>query len=84
MQHPITAGEAIYAKMVVKKPGLEMEQLMSELDLTVSAGVRRSVIPLLGPLSYPLPPLILLPSALSATMTSACPLPPLLAHSHPC
>ena len=27
-------GEAIYAKMVVKKPGLDMEYEMSELDLT--------------------------------------------------
>lgn len=28
------AGEAIYAKMVVKKPGLEMDTEMSELDLS--------------------------------------------------
>ena len=28
------AGEAIYAKMVVKKPGLEMDSEMSELDLS--------------------------------------------------
>jgi glucose-6-phosphate 1-dehydrogenase len=28
------AGEAIYAKMVVKKPGLDMDTEMSELDLS--------------------------------------------------
>jgi glucose-6-phosphate 1-dehydrogenase len=28
------SGEAIYAKMVVKKPGLEMDTEMSELDLS--------------------------------------------------
>eukprot|EP00879_Flechtneria_rotunda_P017147 GHRR01017958.1.p1 GENE.GHRR01017958.1~~GHRR01017958.1.p1 ORF type:complete len:482 (+),score=136.79 GHRR01017958.1:223-1668(+) len=30
-------GEAIYAKMVVKKPGLEMDTEMSELDLSYSS-----------------------------------------------
>lgn len=31
---PLQPGEAIYAKMVVKKPGLEMDFEMSELDLS--------------------------------------------------
>ncbi len=31
---PLQPGEAIYAKMVVKKPGLEMDYEMSELDLS--------------------------------------------------
>lgn len=31
---PHATGEAIYAKMVVKKPGLEMDTEMSELDLS--------------------------------------------------
>jgi len=31
---PAPADEAIYAKLVVKKPGLEMNVQMSELDLT--------------------------------------------------
>ena len=30
---PTHAGEAIYVKMVVKRPGLDVEKEMSELDL---------------------------------------------------
>ncbi|EFJ52396.1 hypothetical protein VOLCADRAFT_103053 [Volvox carteri f. nagariensis] len=38
-------GEAIYAKMVVKKPGLEMEYEMSELDLSYPERYKGIVIP---------------------------------------
>jgi hypothetical protein len=31
----LATGEAIYAKMVVKQPGLDLDYVMSELDLTV-------------------------------------------------
>ncbi|GIL45938.1 hypothetical protein Vafri_3047 [Volvox africanus] len=38
-------GEAIYAKMVVKKPGLEMNYEMSELDLSYPERYKGVVIP---------------------------------------
>ncbi|KAG2501354.1 hypothetical protein HYH03_001144 [Edaphochlamys debaryana] len=38
-------GEAIYAKMVVKKPGLEMDYEMSELDLSYPERYRGVIIP---------------------------------------
>ncbi|GFR42547.1 hypothetical protein Agub_g3454, partial [Astrephomene gubernaculifera] len=38
-------GEAIYAKMVVKKPGLEMDYEMSELDLSYPERYKGVVIP---------------------------------------
>ncbi|PNW70574.1 hypothetical protein CHLRE_17g725550v5 [Chlamydomonas reinhardtii] len=38
-------GEAIYAKMVVKKPGLEMDFEMSELDLSYPERYKGVVIP---------------------------------------
>jgi glucose-6-phosphate 1-dehydrogenase len=38
-------GEAIYVKMVVKKPGLEIDKEMSELDLTYPERYKDIVIP---------------------------------------
>jgi len=39
------SDEAIYAKLVVKKPGLEMDYVMSELDLTYPERYRDLSIP---------------------------------------
>ena len=37
--------EAIYMKMVVKKPGLDMETIISELDLTYKERYGNTYIP---------------------------------------
>ena len=45
MQIRVQPDEAVYMKMAMKKPGLEMETIMSELDLTYKQRYSNSYIP---------------------------------------